>query len=463
MAFAHAAWIMAAVVAVGVLLASLTGYVVWLRGESPLTPGPDPVSGFRILSGVTSLASALICLSLALIVFLRKRHEPMALFVSFYIMAYGITLAGPLENLGPLFPGILDFAFHWVQPILLSAPTVWLMILLPDGRPVPAWGRWVGLLSVASLAFLPFVDAESVSTANTLMAQLMYATWLVLYLLAFAAQAYRYRRVSTPAQREQTRWVVFGLVVWIGLMVLQGIPYVYLANLPPGTPEPGWAAASGALWFLTISVVPVTLTIAILRYRLYAIDLIVNRALVYGALTAILAGLYAASISLFQKVFIALTGKKSDVTIVLTTLILASAFTPIKSRLQSIVDRRFRDVHTPLRRLADFAKQVENRIWVVDARLALGKLLEEAVAAFDAVSGEAYLSADGPERAIATQGEWNGETRLNVVLAAEGRELGRIALGPRRNGAAYAPEDTQALSAAAEALTRALVSTAPDP
>jgi hypothetical protein len=340
---------------------------------------------------------------------------------------------------------------------------VWLVILLPDGRPVPAWTRWVGFLSVASLAFLPFLDARSVSTANTLAAQLMWATWLAFYMLAFGAQVYRYRRVSTPAQREQTRWVLFGLVAWIGLLMLQSVPYLLLASLPPGTPAPAWAAASGALWWFTISIIPVTLTIAILRYRLYAIDLIVNRALVYGALTAILAGLYAASISLFQKLFIALTGQKSDAAIVLTTLILASTFTPIKTRLQAIVDRRFREVHDPLRRLAEFAERVDSRIWVVDARLALGKLLEEAVAAFDAVDGEAYWQADGMEQTIATHGTWNGEARLNVLLASDSGPMGRIALGPRRNDIPYAPEDTQALSTAVEALARAMPATAPCP
>jgi hypothetical protein len=135
----------------------------------------------------------------------------------------------------------------------------------------------------------------------------------------------------------------------------------------------------------------VTLSIAVLRHRLCQIDLIINRALVYGALTAILAGLCSASISLFQKVFIALTGERSDAAIVLRTLILASAFTPIKTRLQAIVDRRFRDVHDPLRWLTDFSMRVETGIWVVHGRLALARLLEEAVAALDAVGGAAYL------------------------------------------------------------------------
>jgi len=130
--------------------------------------------------------------------------------------------------------------------------------------------------------------------------------------------------------------------------------------------EPAACRASASLWWLTLSIIPVTQSISILRHRLYDIDLIINRALVYGALTAILAGLYSGSISLFQKVFIALTGEKSDAAIVVTTLILASTFTPIKTRLQAVVDRRFRDTHDPLRRLTDFSERVETGIWVVD-------------------------------------------------------------------------------------------------
>jgi len=438
----------------------------WRKSEP--NPGPFAFGPFiscwcSFASGVTSLASALLCLGLALLLFLRKRHEPMALFVSFYVMTYGVVLSGPLENLSPLFPGVLDLATGWVQPMLLAAPTVWLILLLPDGRLVPAWTRWVGILSVASLAFLPFLDARSVSTANTLPAQLMYASWLAFYVLAFGAQVYRYRRVSTPAQRAQTRWVVFGLVVWISLMILQSAPYLYLGNLPPGAPLPNWAAATAALWWLTTSVIPVTLSVAILRHRLYDLDLIINRALVYGALTAILAGLYSGSISLFQKVFVALTGEKSDAAIVLTTLILASAFTPIKTRLQAVVDRRFRDVHDPLRRLAEWSKRIEGGIWVVDRRLALARLLEESMAALDAVGGRVSWVEGGAEQVLATRGEWTGDSRMTVPLTAEGRLEGRITLGPRRDKSGYGPEDAKGLSAAAEAVARALRTADPSP
>ena len=154
--------------------------------------------------------------------------------------------------------------------------------------------------------------------------------------------------------------------------------------------------------------------------------------------------------------FIALTGEKSDAAIVVTTLILASTFTPIKTRLQAVVDKRFHDVHDPLRRLADFSKRIDAGIWIVDKRLALERLLEESMAALDAVGGQVSWVEGGVERAVAIRGEWTGVSRLTVPLATDGRLEGRITLGPRRNDATYASEDAEALASAADAVARAL-------
>ena len=461
MKFAYAVWIVAAVAAIAVLLGSLQGYLVWFRGETPFTPGPDQFSGFNILSGSLSLAAALLCLSLSLILFLQKRHEPMALFISFYVMVYGIVLAGPLEHLDQLIPGTSTFAMNIAQPIFLAMPTVWLIILLPDGRPVPKWTRWLFPLSLASLLFLFFTDIDAISKFNTLPVQLMGASWLILYGLAFGAQFYRYRRVSSPIQRKQTKWIVFGFVVWLILMILQSIPYIYLSNLSPDSPPPAWASAATLLWWFMVATIPITLSISTLRYRLYDIDLIINRTLLYSALTAILAGLYAASISLSQKIFIALTGAKSDAAIVLTTLILAATFTPIKTRLQAIIDRRYHDAHEPLQRLVDFSKQIESGIWVVDYRLVLERLLQESMTAFDADNGVVTWFESSGEQSQIIHGDWNGETHLTVPLINADRLFGQIYLGPRKNAVDYTREDAESLTSTADAVARALALSAP--
>ena len=136
-------------------------------------------------------------------------------------------------------------------------------------------------------------------------------------------------------------------------------------------------------------VLPVAVGIAVLRYRLYDIDVLIGRALVYVPLTAILAGLYAASVALFQRLFTAITGETSDAAIVLTTLILAAIFTPARKTLENAVERRFKPAQpTPQaaaspalvpddpaleRRIADVARAVVRDALADRDRIATGK------------------------------------------------------------------------------------------
>jgi hypothetical protein len=150
-----------------------------------------------------------------------------------------------------------------------------------------------------------------------------------------ASMVVRYRRVDAR-QKAQLRWVAVAVVI----LTLCGLPFVigrYALNM---------RYAEGELLMLIALVgggfLPIAAAIAVLRRRLYDIDLILNRALVYIPLTGILGGLYAAGVAFFQRVFIELTGNRSDMAIIITTLVLASLFTPIRNHLQAFVDRRFK-------------------------------------------------------------------------------------------------------------------------
>jgi hypothetical protein len=96
-----------------------------------------------------------------------------------------------------------------------------------------------------------------------------------------------------------------------------------------------------------VTALPLAVGIAILRYRLYEIDVIINRTLVYGLLTAVLAGLYTGALALFQRLFVAITGQGSDLAIVMTLFVLATVFTPIKTSLQTAVDTRLKAAPAP--------------------------------------------------------------------------------------------------------------------
>lgn len=454
--WARALWWATLLLGAAVLLASLPAYARFIQGHNPFYP-EAPADPFSTIGGLTSLFTSLTCFALAIVLFRRKRNEPMALFVSFYLISYGAILAGPLEFLGPLLPWLGDFTVGVVQPIFFALPTIAMMVLFPNGRPIPRWTRW--LIFVAALEIvllpLPWISGVLFPTSLALASQLLYGSWIILatvFVLAVYGQVYRYRRVSTPAQRHQTKWVLVGFVFWWLLMLVQSVPYVYVTSLPPGAPQPAWATALAALWFLSLSIVPICLTIAILRYRLYEIDLIINRALVYGGLTAVLAGLYSASISLFQKAFIAVTGEQSDAAIVLTTLILASVFTPLRTRLQTAVDRRFKDVHDPPRRLRALAYEIVQGIWVLHPQQAAHRLLAESVAAFGATGGAVYWGRGRLERQTDRIGEWKDHEAVTAALTAENQVLGRIVLGPRRDQSSYSPEDRRALAESAEAV-----------
>jgi hypothetical protein len=126
---------------------------------------------------------------------------------------------------------------------------------------------------------------------------------------------------------------------------------------------------------VALTIIPLAIGVAVLRYRLWDIDLIINRTLVYVPLTAIVAGLYAASLTLSQRAFIAMTGQPSDLSLALAVLVLASTFTPIKQRLQDFVDHRFRAQAEPQASLRDLQRRVQAVAAVVDRNQLLRQLL----------------------------------------------------------------------------------------
>jgi len=131
------------------------------------------------------------------------------------------------------------------------------------------------------------------------------------------------------------------------------VPYSIEINRPPGSPLPWWSVAGSTGWWLTLTIVPIALSVAVLRYRLYEIDLIINRTLVYGGLTAMLVGVYVGTIVVLQGVLRALTGHESQLAIVASTLVVAALFNPLRRRIQAFIDRRF------YRRKYDAAKTLE--------------------------------------------------------------------------------------------------------
>ena len=204
-------------------------------------------------------------------------------------------MAGPLEAWALYWTGDLQPAIT-LQTLLLSWPTVALFFLFPNGRFVPSWTRPLLVLAVPwslSLLLVGNFDAPSLAGLSPLELGLLMLWFTGFLVIALYAQVHRYRRVSSPVERLQTKWVMFGFSLWIGYILLSTGPYMVISSLPPGAPIPWWARLSELAWFLALSIIPVSLTVAVARYDLWDIDLVINRTLVYGAVTAAIIGLYA--------------------------------------------------------------------------------------------------------------------------------------------------------------------------
>jgi hypothetical protein len=162
---------------------------------------------------------------------------------------------------------------------------------------------------------------------------------LVSWLFAVAAMIMRMDQ-ARGAERQQLKWFVYGVAVLVvGFLA---------AFLGFGLHSVAWFLGIAAFNFL-----PVAAGIAILRYRLYDIDILINRTLVYGVLTAALALVYFGSIVVLQGLFRALTGETSQLAVVASTLAIAALFVPLRRRVQAFIDRRF------YRRKYDVAKTLE--------------------------------------------------------------------------------------------------------
>jgi hypothetical protein len=187
-----------------------------------------------------------------------------------------------------------------------------------------------------------------------------------------------------------------------------------------------------------LALTPIAIGIAITRYRLYEIDRLINRALVYGSLTAILAGVFTAAVSLAQRLFVSVTGERSDAAIVVTTLVVATLYAPLRKRLEALVDRQFKYER---RRFGAYGDEIRRVIAVIDPAAAAQRLATETMRELGS-TGTAVLDRAG--QVVATSGVWPPNPPpaeiVEIEILGSGPGIGAIRIGPRARGEPYDPE-----------------------
>jgi len=236
---------------------------------------------------------------------------------------------------------------------------IYMILLFPDGRlPSRRWrplawlsGAVMVLFSVAStLAPGPLEGHPGVRNPFGLeghpwVAVVAVGTVLLLPLCILASAlslVLRYRRSGSEV-REQIKWIAFAAAL-VGLVYLSGLfsELVFAPGSLVGEDAPPlWVEIQRNMLMLSYAGVPVSIGFAVLKYRLYDIDVIINRALVYGSLTATLLAAYIGGVVLLQRVFVALTGEESTLAVVGSTLVIAALFAPLRRRIQTFIDRHF--------------------------------------------------------------------------------------------------------------------------
>ena len=253
--------------------------------------------------------------------------------------------------------------------------------LFPDGRFVPSWTRWLFVVfSIASVVFIFFMNFLTAFFTTPLWLGVPFVLlFFSLYAGLVIAQMYRYRYVSTFIQRQQTKWVVYGFTANIVVSIGAFLPMlIFPRSLSPLLVIPVFIGAA----FLY----PFTFGIAILRYRLWDIDVLINRTLVYGTLTIILTGVYVGMVIGLQALLRGIISQDNSVAIVISTLAIYILFQPLRRSIQRIIDRRF------YRSKYDAAKTVAAFSATLRQEVDLDHLREELVAVVQETMQPAHVS-----------------------------------------------------------------------
>ncbi len=309
------------------------------------------------------------------LIFWRRSDDWLALLAAFFLVIEGITQSG-----GPAYAlALVNPALTWSFSLVGFLGTVSLAVFFlffPNGRLIPRWMGLILLLGILDAFFNNFPSPASSFNANW-PGWLYLLVSLVFYGGLIVSQIYRYRRVSTPIQRQQTKWIVLGatvvVVVFIGLLVM--------AVLIPSINN---SFLFNEVWTIVFPValllIPLSIGFSILRHRLYDIDVLINRTLVYGSLTALLALLYFGLIVALQSLFQGMFHQNNAVAIVVSTLLIAALFQPLRHRIQAIIDRRFyRRKYDAARTVAAFSATLRNEVDLTQLSEHLIAVVEETM------------------------------------------------------------------------------------
>jgi signal transduction histidine kinase len=376
------------------------------------------------------LTFALCFFTVAAVLLWRNSNDWMALFAALALLSFGALWPTNTDELARAYP-----AWAWLFTVEDQLSLTFLLVFLclyPTGRFVPRWLGWLLVIWVAS----GIVGALAPSLPDELN---------VLQLLGFlgvalVAQVYRYRRRSDAIQRQQIKWLVFGFGLTLALVVaLLALGAIFPSLDRPGTAGLLYEAAGAAIGAVLFLPIPLCVSVALLRYRLWDVDILINRTLVYGALTACVVGIYILVVGYLGALF--RTSGNLAISL-LATGVVALLFQPLRGWFQRGVNRLlYGQRDEPYLVVTHLSQRVESSL----THETILPTIVETVAQALKLPYAAITLREGEERVVAaTYGTANGDgLRLPLIYQAE--PIGELILSPRAPGDAWTPADRRLL------------------
>ncbi len=367
--------------------------------------------------GGITIASALVWFGVAAVIGWRGREDPFSLFV-----ALTLVLVGAFPVTGSVESSFLPLATRAVNGMELFCFMLFLC-LFPDGRFTPRWTVWISLGAA-------LLGALSVLFPNNPLGPL----WFVFAGVLIGAQIHRYRRVSDSTQRRQTRWVVFAVAAVV-LTVLG----MFLATRVFPSPGAAMSFLLAPLASIVLLLIPLSIGVSILRHRLFDIDLVVNRTLVYGTLTACVVGVYVLIVGYLGALF----RVEDNLLVSLAAAgVVAVIFAPLRDRLQKTMNRiMYGERHDPYAVISRLGERMEATLAPDEILPTVARTVREALK----LPYAAISLRDEDGLSIAAE---DGEPSKNIVrlpLPHHGEEVGEMSLAPRPGEDGFSPADMRLL------------------
>ncbi|RNB78540.1 sensor histidine kinase [Brevibacillus fluminis] len=390
------------------------------------------VEGYAMTFTVIDASFTLLFYLAALIILWKCFREPLGLLASLMLVSFGTTFPSLVWAAAELTPAL----WHWYDLVDMIGwiTLISFFLIFPDGRFVPAWT--VKVLLLICLVYLYSGLFPGAPFRFTSWPNLAKAFWLLsIILLLVSTQIYRYRKKSLPLQRQQTKWIVFGMSCGLGGFI--SISFLF---------EPAlfqWGATAyiylNGILELFLLIIPLTLTLAIVRLRLWDIDPLVKRTLVYIGLSVFVVAVYILSVLYLSRLF---QTKDNVVISLLATSVVAVLFAPLKERLQRLVNRMMKGRHDdPYAVLAELGNQLVKPISPEAMLEVVVTTIKESLRLpYTGIS----ISVNGQNTLVASAGERTDEL-LPFPIIHRGEELGTLLVANRSLGETFTAADYKLL------------------